>query len=244
MSAGLLAAGPRGSGARAALLFLLLLLLRGLLLVRGVGRIGIEDVDRRAALDDLLGGRDLGDDLALGVDRLGRGLAEREILLAQRLLGLLGGHPDDVGDVDLARADGDQDRHRLALLGLRALLGRLPDHGPARDLVVDLLLLVGIELELGLGQLLLGLERRRLADHLRDEHLLRQAAEEQERQQRQQQDHRDQPPRQPRLLRERPLGRQQRPGGRARRAAAGEHLLAHLAGVELAHLRPLHLRRA
>ena len=96
-----------------------------------------------------------------------RGLAERELLRraapcrrrsrsARRCSGTL----------TLPAADGDQDRHRRALLDLLAGRRRLLEDRARLGLVVDLFLLVRVELEVGLGQRLLGLERRRLADDL------------------------------------------------------------------------------
>ena len=108
-------------------------------------------------------------------------------------------------------------------------------------------LLVGVELEVGRGQLLLGRERRLLADDLGHDDVLRHRLRNSRNSSRSSSSStRDQPPRQPRLLAEHALGRQQRRGRRRRAAAAGQldAALGQLGRVERLHLRPLHLRRA
>ena len=83
-------------------------------------RVGGEDGDRRALLDDLLGRGDLARDLGLGVGRLRRDLADREVRLAEDRVRVGLRLADDVRDLDLAVADGDLDRDLGVLLRLLA----------------------------------------------------------------------------------------------------------------------------
>ena len=95
---------------------------------------GHEDVDRLALGDDLVGGGDLARDLGLRIRRLRLQLADRELLLAQDLLGLGLVLADDARDLDLAVADRDLQRDLGVLLRLLARGGRLPDDGAGRRL--------------------------------------------------------------------------------------------------------------
>ena len=241
----------RRTGAAAAALACSFSLSSCLLLVLGVGRVG----DRRCStgvprLDDLV--RRPGSGLAIlpfGVDGLRRGLAEREVLLAQRLLGVGGGQPDDLRDVDLAGADGDRIADRRALLDLgRPPPGSARSSVPGATLSSSFSFLLGSSLSSALVSFFSAVERRRLADDLGHERrsgaALRSRKNSSSEQQRQQ---RQQPPRQPRLLAEDALGRHQRrrraPPPPPRPGSFSLPGLASWDGVELTHLRALDLRR-
>src|SRR5215208_2684625 len=227
-----------GAGARAALV------LRILALALAV-RVGEEDVDRRALLDDLVLGRDLALDRALGIRRRGRALPHGQVLVAQSGLGVGERHPDHLRHGDLAVADGDQHRHLLTLLRLLAGCRRLADHAAGRRLGVRLLLRRGGELQVGVRELLLGVEGRLGAHDVRHHHVLGQQQIEHQGDRGEQDRDRHEPPGQPRLLLEDALRREQRPGRRACAAAllAGQLELVRVE-VHALHLRALHLRAA
>ncbi len=150
--------------------------------------------------------------------------------------------PDDLRDADLAVADGDQHGDLLALLGLLTRGRGLADDRAGRGLGVDLLLRGRGELELGVGQLLLGVEGGLGADEVGHHDVLGQHQVEQHRQRGERDPDRHHPPGQPGLLAEHALRGQQRAARRGRRGALAGQLQRARVEVHALHLRALELR--